>query len=141
MKTYVDTSVLVAYYCLEPLSEKAESFLLDQSRPAVSDLTQVEVLSALSRKVRERELPRKEAVRVAGKFLAHLNEGFYSCLPVESRHYSLARDWVSLFRLNLRTLDGLHLAVASSEGLTLVTSDRGLYKSARSRSLDAFFLS
>ena len=36
---YVDTSVLVAYYCPEPLSERVQSFLLSQDRPALSSMT------------------------------------------------------------------------------------------------------
>ncbi|NWF56378.1 MAG: PIN domain-containing protein [Syntrophaceae bacterium] len=39
---YVDTSVIVAYYCPEPLSEAAEAFLTAHSRPAISSLTELE---------------------------------------------------------------------------------------------------
>jgi predicted nucleic acid-binding protein len=33
---YVDTSVLVAYYCPEPLSGKAETFLISQDKPVIN---------------------------------------------------------------------------------------------------------
>ena len=48
---YVDTSVLVAYYSPEKLSERAEEFLIGQDRVAISNLTELELFSALSRKV------------------------------------------------------------------------------------------
>lgn len=49
---YVDTSVLVAYYCPEPLSVAVQQFLIEQPKPAISSLTEVELFSALARKVR-----------------------------------------------------------------------------------------
>ena len=49
---YVDTSVIVAYYCTEPLSEKAEDFVTTHARPAISNLTELELFSAISRKIR-----------------------------------------------------------------------------------------
>lgn len=49
---YLDTSVLVAYYCPEPLSEQVQNFLSQNIKPAVSFLTQVELFSAVAKKVR-----------------------------------------------------------------------------------------
>jgi predicted nucleic acid-binding protein len=45
-----------------------------------------------------------------------------------------------MFKMGLRTLDAIHLAVASSEGLTLLTSDQGLFKSAKALAQDAILL-
>ena len=39
---YADTSVLVAYYCPEPLSEKAEALLTTHEQPVISALAEVE---------------------------------------------------------------------------------------------------
>jgi len=58
---YLDTSVLAAYYCPEPLSDEAESIVRASRTPAICDLTEVELFSALSRKVRTRELDATEA--------------------------------------------------------------------------------
>ena len=38
-------------------------------------------------------------------------------------HYHLAREWISRFTTPLRTLDALHLAVASQNNIRLVTAD------------------
>jgi predicted nucleic acid-binding protein len=37
---YIDTSVIVAYYCPEALSDKAEDFLSKIDRPNISSLTE-----------------------------------------------------------------------------------------------------
>jgi len=45
-----------------------------------------------------------------------------------------------MFKLSLRTLDALHLAIASSEGFSIVTTDKGLSKSAKGLGLDSILL-
>ncbi len=137
---YVDTSVIVAYYCPEPLSETAEAFLTAHSRPAISSLTELELFSAVARKIREGRLSRKNAGQIISKFLSHVNGYFYLSLPVESHHYRLAREWIGLFTCKLKPLDALHLAIASSEGRTFVTADLDLFESARALSVEAIFL-
>lgn len=137
---YADTSVLVSYYCPEALSEKAEAFLMTHGQPTISALTEVEFFSALSRKVQGKDLSRKDAGRVAAKFLSHLDNKYYTCLPVEGQHFHLARDWIGMFKMGLKSLDALHLAIASSEGLTLITSDQRLFKSAKALGQDVILL-
>jgi len=137
---YIDTSVLVAYYCPERLSEKAEEFLMGVVRPAISSLTEVELFSAVSGKARRKEINLKDAGRVIAKFLAHMDADNYTYIPVEGNHYRLARDWIGMFRMELRTLDAIHLAVASSQGLTLLTSDQGLFKLAKALAQDVILL-
>jgi len=138
---YVDTSLITAYYTPEPLSDKVEEFLRSQNRPAVSALTELELFSALSRKVREEGLDPADAGKVGARFLAHLEIGFFTRLPVEAGHYRLARDWLGLFNTSLRSLDALHLAVAASKGLTVATADLGLSKSAQALGLECLLLS
>ena len=137
---YIDTSVIVAYYYPEPLSEKAEAFLMTHIRPAISTLTEVEMFSALSRKIREGGLSRKDAGRIIAKFLSHVDGHFYTHLFIESHHYRLARDWIGLFNTTLKTLDALHLATAHVEGLSFVTADQELAESARFLALDVVLL-
>jgi predicted nucleic acid-binding protein len=137
---YLDTSVIVAYYCPEALSEKAEDFLMAHTRPAVSSLGELEMFSAVSRKIREGDLNRKAGSRIIAKFLSHLGGHLFKYLPVEPHHYRLARDWMGLFTTKLKTLDALHLAIASSNGLTLVTADRELSESGKSLAIDVMLL-
>jgi uncharacterized protein len=137
---YVDTSLLAAYYTPEPLSEKVEEFLRSRDRPAISNLTELELFSVLSRKVREEGLDRADAGRVGARFLSHLENELFTRLPVEAGHYRLARDWLGLFHTPLRSLDALHLAVASAKGLTVATSDLGMSEAARTLGLEVLLL-
>lgn len=137
---YIDTSVLVAYYCPEPLSEKVEAYMVSHDQPTISNLTEVELCSAISRKFREGGMNKNDAGHIIRKFHYHLDEGFYIKLPVESHHYRLAREWIRQFNATLRTLDALHLAAASSKGLTVVTADESFSKSAEILSIDVIVL-
>jgi len=137
---YIDTSVLVAYYCPEPLADKAEDFLAKIDRPNISSLTEVEFFSALSRKLRNKEIDPKTTRQIAAKFLSHLEGKYYNCLPVADNHYCLARNWISQFTLPLKSLDAIHLAIASCEELIIVTLDHQLYSSARKLDIEAMLL-
>jgi uncharacterized protein len=130
LKYYIDTSVLVAYYCPEAMSDRVQDFLSDQVRPAVSLLTEVELFSAIARKVRMGDLGQPDGNRILSKFLSHLDSDLFSITPVEAHHWQLARGWISLFNTPLRTLDAIHLAIASAENFELVTSDQQLIQAA-----------
>lgn len=138
---YIDTSVLVAYYCPEPLSEKAESFLTTHTELAISWLAELELFSAVARKIREGEMVKVDGSKITAKFLSHLDDSLYTFLPVEFHHYKLARDWIGQFSTPLRSLDAVHLAVASQEGATIVTCDRRLANSAKLLAVDFILIS
>jgi len=127
---YIDTSVLAAYYCPEILSDQVQLYLSRQVKPALSFLTEVELYSAVARKVRSQEMEMADANRIFAKFQSHLDAEFFTIIPVQNHHWRLARGWIGLFSAPLRTLDALHLSVASAEDLELVTSDKHLYSSA-----------
>jgi len=137
---YIDTSVIAAYYCPEPLSEKAEDFFLSHPQPAISSLTDVELFSAVARKVREGSLDRSDGSRITAKFLSHVDDSYYTLLPVLPNHYRLARDWIGQFHVPLKTLDALHLSIASSTGRTMVTSDRQIATAAKRLAVDVLLL-
>jgi predicted nucleic acid-binding protein len=128
---YLDTSVLVAYYCPEALSAKAEREIQQDVAPTISPLTEVEFYSALSRKTRIGELSLEDANRMAALFELHLGEKRYIRVPVTDREYVLARNWIARFSTPLRTLDGIHLAAAFANKLELVTTDKGLAFAAK----------
>ena len=132
---YVDTSLLVPYYSPEALSLAAQRTMRADPRPTVSDLVEVELFSALARKVRMREMSPPDAARIGQQFLDHLQAGLYTRLAVQRRHYETAREWLARFTLPLRAADALHLALADSEGLRLATADQDLSRSARNLGL------
>ncbi len=128
---YVDTSTLAAYYCPERLSAKAWRELGKLASPTISPLVQVEVYSAVARKVRVKELDAAAATRILSQFRAHLADGYYRVVPIEGREYGLARDWIGRFTTPLRALDALHLAAAFANDLELLTADKRLALAAR----------
>ncbi len=128
--SYIDTSVLAAYYSPESASSKAQQ-AISKNIPVISSLTEVELYSAISRKVQSKELAAQDGHRILALFQSHLEMPVYKKLPVERRHYQLARDWIGQMRVPLRTLDALHLALCSLENLSLVTADKGFAKAAK----------
>ena len=122
---------------LNRLIEKAESVLTQQAQPSISALTELELFSVVSRKIREGSLLKVDGDRIIARLLAHIDGGFCNYLSVQNHHYRLARDWIGHFNTALRTLDALHLAIASVEELILVTADKVLARSAESLGVKA----
>ena len=129
--SYLDTSVLAAYYCPETLSKKVQKALSGLSEPTISPLVELEFHSALAIKVRHREMDAATAGQVASMFHVHLADGRYRMVPIGPREYALGRHWISSFAAPLRTLDALHLAAAFANDLTLVSADRAMIRCAR----------
>jgi predicted nucleic acid-binding protein len=137
---YIDTSVLGAYYCPDSLSAAAEAALRQIKNPVISFLSEVEFCSLLSRKRRLKELTERQMGAVLDLFVTHVAEGFYRRVALSSEHFLGARKLVASTQSSLRTLDGLHLAVALAENLPLVTADRDLAKAAKRHKSAAFLI-
>jgi predicted nucleic acid-binding protein len=131
LSVYIDTSVLAAYYCPEAMSVAAQRLLSSIKGPVISWLTEVELLSALSRKVREQTLGTQDAERIASLFREHVEAGYFTVLPVEAVDYEHAAQRIGRFSNALRALDALHLAVVEREALTLATADRTMAAEAK----------
>jgi len=129
---YLDTSVLVAYYCPEALSDQVEALLRSRAGPVISELTELEFHSAVARKVLEGGLDRADGLRILSEFGTHVDGGWYTKLRIESPQYRLARDWLSQLHWPLRSLDALHLATVSKANTVLVTADAHLARVADS---------
>lgn len=128
---YLDTSVIAPFYWSEALSDNVEKLLRRETKRGLSQLVEVELFSALSRRVRMREISQEEAKAIGIVFQNHLDIGFYCKITLDSVHYQLARNWISQFNTSLRTLDALHLACASCNNMCLVTADEALAASAK----------
>jgi len=96
----------------------------------VSDLVEVEFVSALARRVRIGDLPRQDAQRISALFISHIEGRVYARLSVEQEAYRTARTWLAAFEVPLRTLDALHLATAAAHGMPIATADRALARAA-----------
>lgn len=123
MVVYADTSLLTAYYCSERGSDQAQAYLAAQSNIAISWLTETELISALSKKVRARDIAAGDARKIAALFQGHIDIGIYTMLSIEASDYRAANRFIGRFDTNLRTLDALHAALALRENIILATAD------------------
>ena len=128
---YLDTSAIAPFYWSEALSDTVEELLRRETIRGLSQLVEVELFSALSRRVRMKEISQEEAKAITKIFQHHLDIGFYRKITLDSVHYQLARYWIGQFSTPLRTLDALHLACASCNNMCLVTADEALAASAK----------
>jgi uncharacterized protein len=127
---YLDTSVLVAYYVPEALSEQVQQRLLSSSIITVSELAQTEFVAALALRQRIDDLSLTDGQQVTTLFKRHLYDGLYRSLHLNNTVYSRAWDYLTRFDLPLKAPDALHLAAAAVEQLPLITADRQLAHNA-----------
>lgn len=109
----------------------AQEALRSEADRAVSDLSELELMSALARKIRQGEMRREDGERVRVLFLSHLRGRQFGLLEVGRSHYQLAKDWVFRSEAPLRSLDAIHVAVAALENRTLLTADIAQARAAR----------
>ncbi|WP_183991714.1 type II toxin-antitoxin system VapC family toxin [Salinibacter ruber] len=136
MTQYVATSILAAYCCPELLSGRVEQRLRALRPPVVSCLTDVEMHSALAKKVRRGELAEEDAERVKDLFRTHMSHALYEVAAIEHGDFVQARQWIARRNTALRTLDALHLAVAHRRDREVLTADRGLADAGPTFELD-----
>lgn len=129
--SYLDTSVLTAYYCPEAHSAKIQRMLSTMKNPTISPLVEIELHCAVARKVRAGEMGPAVARRIFAEFRTHLAEPRFNFVPIQMAEYSLACQWFEGLSSPLRALDALHLAAAFTNDLVLVTADKVLAKSAK----------
>lgn len=127
---YIDTSALVAYYCPEPMSDKVERTVLSIDTPYISYLTDVEIASAIARKVRCQEISPADGHRIINLYRVHVDKRLYRWLPLDLKNFQVARSWISQFNIALRTLDALHLAIAAANDLPIMSLDKQLLEAA-----------
>ena len=115
-----------------------EELMRSAARPAISTLGEVEFVSALSRKVRMRELDVRDAVRIRSLFFSDLRRGYFQLFHLEDVHL---RQGVGQFDTPLRTLDALHLSLAFEKGMPLATSDTAQASAAEKFGIEVIWLS
>lgn len=130
MRAYIDTSILTGAYCDEPGSSRAQR-AIQGSEPVISTLTRLEFSSAIAKKLRTKTYKQSEASLIISEFHSHIRAGIFELTAVAEPQYALANEWMDSFVTSLRTLDALHLAVAYSNQLKLITSDGVMARSAK----------
>ena len=133
---YLDTSVLVAYYLPETLSDLVQQRLHQASAVVVSELAQTEFASALALRYRRGDLSLTDAQQVEMLFSSHLSADLYRTLHLNSAVFQQAYAFVSRFDLPIKAPDALHLAAAKLEEVPLVTADRQMARNAEMLQID-----
>ena len=130
---YVDTSALVKFYYPEENSDRVEELLLKADRVYISDLTMVEMASALIQKVRAGDLSKRAEAVVWAAFLEDMHVGTVEMVHLLERHHFKAANIIREFgrKHGIKTLDALHLSL--SQGLpdaSFLSSDKILLRIA-----------
>jgi len=133
---YIDTSCLVAYYLPEPQSDFVQSTLQVTERRIISQLVQVEFISALKKKQRMGELSAKDANKTFNLFKNHIKDDVYELIPLKPENYTIAEFIIKTTNQPLRTLDALHLGCVYSESLMLFSFDDVLNTAAEELGLE-----
>lgn len=135
---YVDTSVLVKHYVESEESSAYASELIVDHRVYVSVIAQVELFSALARKLQMKEIPAEDAKRVKNAFLSDCKRmGF---IEVSDGVIKEAQNLV--FKSSIKTLDAIHLASSITlrdiidTSLPFITADKKLASAAKSEGFE-----
>jgi predicted nucleic acid-binding protein len=138
---FFDTSALVKVYHREEGSDFCLKIYSSQSPIIISELARVELLSALYRKHREKQLNAKALQAVLKIFKLDYNDR-YEVLQLASLIYDDACTQHSSVH-GLRTLDSLQLATflnyCEQDQDSFVCADKKLFDVVKSEGVDAIF--
>ncbi len=115
---FVDTSSLFKFYYPESDSDAVEARLADAERVAISELSRVEFSSVVARKVRMREIDRKQYTQLMSAFDEDCLSRVFALIPLSGEVLDEARTLMERLGLHspLRTLDSIQLACAIRSG-------------------------
>src|SRR6266849_116385 len=135
--SFIDTSALVKYYQPEDGTQKVRQILEEPvSRHYMSRLSLVETVSAFAVKFRMGQIDEQGFDALRRRFYHDIGQGRFRIMPLTTLRYQEATQLIERhFRIRLRTLDALQLAVAcalSRQGMIdhFVCSDHTLCDTA-----------
>jgi uncharacterized protein len=129
---YLDASVAIAALTTDEIgSAAARGWLRNNAdgQIAVSAWVSTEISSALSIKVRRREI-NVDAQRLLLGSWHQLRDESLEIVPITSADFERASRFADRHNLNLRAGDALHVAVALTNGCTLATLDKTMAAAA-----------
>ena len=131
-KRIVDASVVVKWYVPEPGSDAAAKLMRSGATLLAPDHIVAEVGNVLWKKVRRQELAAEDATDIADRVATGLPATLRASQP-------LLRAAVELATAYDRTVyDALYVALAVTEGTTLLTADERLVRALRDTPLEPF---
>jgi predicted nucleic acid-binding protein len=131
LRLYLDASVLVSLFVEDAGSDRAMAYLgVHQPNIVISDFAAAEFASAVARLVRTGDLDPDQARSVFSTF------DVWSARVAErvttiSTDVAVTESFLRRMDLNLRTPDGLNLAICQRAGATMLSFDLKLSEAAR----------
>jgi predicted nucleic acid-binding protein len=139
LNLYLDASVVVALFTADEFTDRAVS-LFDRERLVfVSDLAEAEFASSLSRRVRMKEMSRRNAL-AAFEALDEWTGTKANPVATERADVRLASTFLRRLDLPLRTMDATHIAIARRFEATLATFDARMAESARTLGVPTIYI-
>jgi uncharacterized protein len=128
---YLDASVLITLFVIDPSSARAEAFLsVHQEIVVVSDFGVADFSSAVGRRVRTRDLTREDGQLAFYDLDTWVTRSAYR-EEVMTADIDAANRILRRLDVNLRTPDAIRIVIARRLEATLVTFDRIIAASAR----------
>jgi predicted nucleic acid-binding protein len=128
---YLDASVLVTLFVIDPLSARAEACLLAQPEiVVVSDFGVAEFSSVVGRRARTHDLTREDGPLAFSNLDTWVARSAYR-QEITTADVDAANRILRRLDVNLRTPDAIHIAIAQRLEATLVTFDRSMAAGAR----------
>ncbi|MAO64189.1 MAG: hypothetical protein CL666_04250 [Balneola sp.] len=121
---YIDTSSLIPLYFEEVFSTKAQHFFATNNTFVISELSKVEFYSTARKKVRMGDTSESEIKKVFRVFDSHLDQELFSIINLAKNHFHAASTIIKSTNNSLRSLDALHLGIAYSENISVLSFDK-----------------
>lgn len=135
MNLYFDTAYVAKCYINEPDSEAVRKLVQTSSGMYTSIWSVAEMGCVFQRQIREFKMPKSEAALARDFFLADLQDGVWSVLPISERFLFRVELLINTLppSLYLRAGDAIHLVSAQEAGFTEIWSnDRRVLQAAPS---------
>lgn len=127
---YIDTSSLVAYYLPEQKSKIAQQIISGADRVQISQLTDVEMLSALNKKVRMQKVSKEKSDETFRLFREQQKQGLFESFDLTESVFKASELILRTTSNPLRALDAIHLGLSYEYGMELFSFDNLLVKTA-----------
>ena len=133
MRLYLDTSALAKAYTSEQGSTDVDEFLSRGTTIFLSDFNRIELRCMLARRFRSGELSAAQEQAIWSQFLLDVANEFFEPVALPASAWTVATQLIDrVAPVALRTLDALHVAMASSlPAITFVTADRSQRNAAQ----------
>jgi len=128
---YIDTSCLAAYYLPEEKSSLVQGMIQSVGDVYISRLTDLEMLSAIRKKQRMKEIDTELSDQAFSLYKEHRVNGLYRLAELSSKVFDASEFLIHATTAPLTTLDAIHLGVAYEYKLKLFSFDAVLLKAAQ----------